>query len=271
MNELYQAVRRNCRFCHAQFDPSLDFSTFDQFEALRARHAVTVFEEATMPMSKRAFENFWTSAAPDGPNVLAAFLTRSGGEKLDGPGRPIARTSGDRTVRSGEKVVLDASASLFGTTATWVQESGAFVQLTADPGSAPRGARVSFTAPGTADVLAFRLELTDGVRAATARVNITVTAAAAVVSYVQEIEPIWRTEPAHCTNCHFGPTPPLGIVLEAGKSYESVLKKVDRGNPVASRVVVNATSGSHHGAGPIGAEAKARLVKWISEGAKLTP
>jgi subtilisin-like proprotein convertase family protein/cytochrome c553 len=218
--ELYtKVVARSCRLCHGQLLPWLDFSSYDQFVGLADLHRQLVFQEGRMPLSLRAFNRFWFSARPgnqpttpfsstyysgpadptsypDQPSILARFIPSiPEAEKRWGPGRPVARTSGDITASAGVPTSLDGTNTIFANSFLWTQVSGPPVSLQ-NAGTS----LASFVAPSSNSPydLAFQLAVSDEQSSSVTTVNAHVVASGHAVTY-SDVAQIWTSK---CATCH---------------------------------------------------------------------
>jgi hypothetical protein len=109
--------------------------------------------------------------------------------------------------------------------------------------------------------------------------------AAGLVSFANDIQPLFDT---HCTSCHEGPRPPMGLNLEANQAYSLTvnigsrearkLRRIVPGDPDGSylyrKITDTHTSAGGSGTlmppdGTLSADEIARLRDWITQGALL--
>jgi hypothetical protein len=154
-----QVFGRNCITCHAQREPSRNFSTFAKFDGEKSLVNTRVFVEGAMPLSEKGNRNFWLSY-PNEAKILANYL----GVQLKAPGTPVAHITVSHAaslLTSGSVVTLSGQTSQFASKFTWSQTAGPAVQLTP---AAPDNSLMTFVMPATLSTLTFQLVASMGGR-----------------------------------------------------------------------------------------------------------
>ena len=128
---LYQGViAPTCRGCHQLLgsggQSDVDFTSFAKFQGYSDRIRAHVFDRGNMPLAELVYSRFWSANMPE---MVAAFLQAQGLGARDAagavlrPGRPVAVTGPERTIRQGATAV-SAAGSLFATSYAWSIVSG---------------------------------------------------------------------------------------------------------------------------------------------------
>lgn len=275
--DLYtHVVGPNCRACHimqGRLEQSdIDFATYTKFISFSDRIQQLVFDQATMPLALRTYEQLWNNT--DAINLLAQYLPNFTRGLSDGstltPGRPLADSGPSFTTALG-RVDLSGRASVFtgGRTAfNW--------ELLIRPAEsqASLGSTSSSTTSFNADALGvyvINLFVNDGIAgtpaSAPAQLVIQASPTLQPVTFTRDITPLVL----QCTACHKG-----GGLVDFGTAstrYDNIRRLVNTDAPAAS-LLLTKPSGAHHAGGtqngfedPRGS-ARETVLRWILAGAK---
>ncbi len=113
------AFAPNCRACHLQRNPAVDFSDSTKLDNLLSRANTLVFDHGVMPIAKRTYDRFWTdysSVNADYTDLFGAIpLTRRPSMVP-----PLAFAGLDRPAVVGQVLQLDGSQTLNATAYSWL-------------------------------------------------------------------------------------------------------------------------------------------------------
>jgi len=272
--QLYtQVIGPNCRACHLQrgtiLQSDLDFATFNKFLSYEAQIESTVFQQATMPLAKLTFENFWSD--PSNAELLASHLPNFSSLNVTAntpikPGDIIANAGVSQTIPLA-RTRLNARATLFADSINWTlidQPAGSNPSLRRTRSTRPR-----FT-PDVAGTYVFSLSASNQTqRNVTDTVTLTVSNDIQRVSLQNDIAPVIQ---ADCASCHTDPT--ISNFRAANPDLRSTLLKLINFTDPTISVLVTKSEGLHHFGGPRpgfvspDTSNKEMFIRWITEGAR---
>jgi hypothetical protein len=107
---------------------TIDFETWEKFADFAKDTARLVFDEGRMPLSLRAFDEFWDD--PEKPKLLAALIAPlvsyfdmmqyvNDDGSIKRPGRPVANAGLDRHIPPNTPIALNGGSSLFANQFHW--------------------------------------------------------------------------------------------------------------------------------------------------------